>query len=741
MKDKLYKMMNWPEIEAIVYGEEGKPQTILGRHSVSTYTLFQTFQPNVKEVRLVIEEDKEHDKNKEYIMEMADEEGFYAIAILGKIKGSYHYVITDIKGKKHVIADPYDHVMECDGVSFDKFAGGSARDAYKFMGAHVMTINGNSGVGFRVWAPNAMRVSVVGDFNDWNGKSHPMMKDEEKGIFSLFIPGLSAGCTYKYELSVKGGVEYTKRDPFALEIKDGVCIVSDETEYTWSDAGYFKSVDRMDMIKKPLNIYQTELAKLADDKGLSAELMDKLVSHLKDGGYDYVQLIMDMTYKFALPAGIAVKDLKLLVDKLHGSKIGVICEWNPASFAGDAEGLGCFDGTYLYGHLDERKRYNLEIGGNNFNYTRQEVVSFLYSNASYWMKEFHMDGLHVNGLSSMLYLDYGKNDGEWVANIYGSNENLEAIDCIIKLNTVIHRDYPYAITTTREVGAFPKVTDKISDGGLGFDFIWNNGFTEDYLSFMKDGQPFTAINKLTDNMAYAYCENYILTISKEDVIEANDNDVERVEKGAGFFDYIPVPDEKKDAVKRATLAYYMAHPGKKLIYSGQDMDVESAALGKLYRDLSALYSLDHNQFGFEWINAINSGDGVVSFIRKDEYLEHSIFVVCNFSEKEYKTYKFGMPYEGKYKMIFNSDDKKYGGKSAVSNRFKETEDEFYSGRPNSLTVKIPPMSVSMYSYTPYNEEELLKIAEEKVRRYKEKVESEAKSRAKALRDKAVKSEK
>lgn len=723
MKDKLYKMMNWPEIEAIVYGEEGKPQSILGRHSVSNYTLFQTFQPDSKDVKLIVEDD-----DKEYSMEMADEEGFYAIAILGKIKGAYHYIVTDLQGKKHKVVDPYDFEPEMKAEDVKAFRDGTMYDAYKVMGAHVCTIKKVKGTVFRVWAPNAIRVSVVGEFNDWNGKSHPMMKDESTGLFSLFVPGISQGVKYKYELSVKGGNVYTKLDPYAIHSSDSGSIIEESADYKWDDAGFYEKRTKFDTIKSPLAIYEADLKTIIDE----AESLTDYAAKVAEKGFGYVELNPGTDGVYELPVNVSTEKICDMVAAFHAAGIGVILQWNPCGFSLGEEGLKVFDGTYLYGHLDDRRRYNPACDGFNYNYGRPEVDDYLLAGACFWFEQFHIDGMHIDGLSSILYLDYGKYDGEWSPNIYGGHENLEAIEFIKHLNSILHKKYEYCITTTKEVGAFPRVTERLDAEGLGFDYIRNNGYSEDYLEFLKKDGGLKDMRKLTDNMAYAYSENYILTISKDDVIASNEYDYLRVDNGASYFDYIPIADEGKDAVRRATLAYMYAHPGKKLIYSGQEDDAEIKRLNELYKSQNALSSLDSNPYGFEWIGAIDHKDGVISFMRKDEYLNHSIFVVCNFSDNEYANYKFGMPYEGKYKMIFTSDDKKFGGASTLSTKAKETKEEFYDGRANSLTLKVAPMSVAYYSYTPYTEEELLKIAEAKVKKFKERLEQEARAKAKEL---------
>ena len=697
MKDKLYKMMDWPGIEAIVYGEENSPQNLLGRHSTATNTLYQCFFPDAKEVKLCIE--SEGRDAKEYVMEMADEEGFYACALLGKVKDDYSYIVTDINGVKKTVKDPYFYSAMVKIEDSKKFNSGSETEAYKYMGAHVETIDGVKGVAFRVWAPNAMRVSVVGDFNSWNGKANPMMKDEESGIFTLFIPGLAAGCEYKYEIKGHGGLVCMKLDPYSYECNDGKSVVPSNIRYKWEDKEYFDARSGAKLDASPVNIYETEIGRVVDKKGeLSKSAITALIDYLKKMGYNYLKLTMKGDDSYMLPAGVSAPNVKNLVNALHKENIGILYTWNPSFFTVTNEGMSKFDGTYLYGHMDMRKRYNNAFGGFYYNYGREEVLSYLYSAANYWMKEFHMDGFHIEGLSSMLYLDYAKYDGEWIANIYGGHENLEAIEFIKELNLKLHKAYPYVIMTTREESAFPKVTSSNKDGGLGFDFVYNNGFTEDYLSFIKGDRAFEELHMLTDHFAYEYSENYISALSKETVLAANDYDYVRVKNGARFVDYVPVPDENKGTVVRATLAFFMAHPGKKLMYCGQDDENLSLALGQLYNTEPALYSLDNSPYGIEWINNLDKGDGVLSFIRKSEKAEDMIIVVCNFSCKDINNHKLGVMRPGKYKQIFNSEDKKFGGKAATAVKPKETVEEFYEGRYHTITIKIPAMSVSYYKY-------------------------------------------
>lgn len=729
MKDKLYKMMSWPQIEAIVYGEEGNPQTILGRHYVSTYTLYQTFIPDAKSVTLVISDDK-----KSYAMEMADEAGFFAIAIVGKDKRDYVYKVEYKDGKTATIHDPYVFDVQLDKEITNAWNKGACIDADKFMGSHPCTIDGVDGVMFRVWAPNAIRVSVVGDFNNWDGHSYPMIFDEETGIFGLFVPELKAKTEYMYEICAKGDMVYTKRDPYAKESANSHSVVSADREYKWQDKAYIES-----RAKKPVDVvsmFEVDNDLWSDENSdFGIKQIEELVKYISETGYTHVLVNVSTDNFFEISSEIGVANTKKFVDELHKVNVAVLFRWNLTCFAPDEEGIKVFDGTYLYGHLDERKRYNL-VFGYNFNYCREQVKNYLISSANYYFEEFHADGLHIEDISTILYLDYGKNEGEWVPNMYGGNENLDAISFIKDLNSLFHKKYAGIITTTKETCMFPKVTYPVKDDGLGFDYIWDNGFSDDFISFIRSEE--TDVRKLTDNMAYAYSEDYILTMSKEDVIAANDFDYDRVSGGASYFDYATCDDSDKLKLKRAALAFINARPGKKLVYLGQDEKVLSTELISLYKKLPAFNVLDRNPEGFEWVYAFASGNGVIAFMRKGEVFKDNILVICNFSKESFEEYKIGIPFEGKYKRIFCSEESRFGGNYKMSTKAVDTVDEEYDGKESTLTVGLPALSVSYFTYSPYSEEEFLKIAERKADRIRKEMEKEAERIAKELEKEARK---
>ena len=742
MKDKLYKMMNWPDIESIVYGEESNPQKTLGRKYLLNTTLFQTFLPDMQKVFLCLENDE-----KEYEMEMADEEGFYVTAITGKQKGLYRYKAIDKAGKTRVITDPYQFQVTIPNDIKTKWNNGMLYDAYHYLGAHSSVNEGIAGINFCVWAPNAVRVSVVGDFNQWNGKSLPMMKEEETGLFSLFVPELKKNTTYQYEIKIKTGETFRKNDPYSFAVKNG-CSAIVENKKKKSEKTKRTSIPRRNV----LNILKVGRESFGADNGTYLtyrSLAEKIIPYIKEMKYTHVQFCPLMneskekkgqiTSFYALDERYGTADeLKDFIEQLHKEKIGVVFEWIPAYFNKEKEGLCYFDGTYLYGHMDERMRYNVAHDGFIFNYGRPQVNNYLTANALYWLKEFDIDGIFINGLSSMLYLDYGKPDGEWVANIYGGNENLDAINFIKNLNGILHNEKESLLLLTKETSAWPQVTDAVDKGGLGFDYVWNTGFRDDVLTYMQREYEDRneQIQELTNNMVYAYCENYVLPLCDE----------KSQNKENGIVQLFPGDEEEKKANLRILHTFFMCHPGKKMA----DMDMEEKkdqkldqmihSLNNMYMEMPALHSMDRNAEGFEWIQCINHNDGIISFMRKSGYIDETLLIVCNFSKNSYNSYKFGVPLEGKYKEIFLSQDKQFGGDKAVYSRYKETKEEDFDGRKNSLTIRICPLSVSIYQYKPYTEEELLKIAEKKVREIKERLEKEAIRKANALKKMSLKEE-
>lgn len=744
MNKKLYKLMDWPAIEAIQYAEEDQPQKVLGAHVIGKSTLYQTYLPTAVKVDLVLE-----DEDKSVSMDMVDDDGFFAALVNQKVDRKYHYVVTNKEGNSSIYYDPYQYEVSLTDDEISKINSGLHYHVYEVLGAHFTDMDGQEGVVFRVWAPNAVRVSVVGDFNNWNGKVNPMIRHEDTGIFLLFIPGLSEGMNYKYEICMHGGMTHLKADPYAVcsqKSPDTASVLCKESSFSWNDDEWLMTRATFDTKKSPLSIYELNLHAFKEENGANkalSEIAKEIIPFVKKHGYTHVELMPIMEYMneyyngyqttsyYAVSARLGSMDeMKAFIDSFHVAGIGVILDWVPSFFAKDAHGLGNFDGTYLYGHLDERQRENVAYDAYNFNYGRPQVSNFLIANGLYWIENFHADGLRLSGLSSMLYMDYGKSDGQWVPNMYGGSENLEGVEFIKHFNSILHKTYPGVMTIAKETSAWPKITDSLDQDGLGFDYAWNTGFINDMVSYLKKpyDERLSSLNDLTFSMVYAYSENYILPVSHNEVYR----------NGGSLLDCIQLDKKNKQALLRALYAYLMCHPGKKMLYMNQEVDELMAVMNSLYKELPALHELDNDAAGFEWNNSIDHNDGTLSFFRKTQNLEDTLLVVANFSKVKYENFKLGISEEGKYTEIFNSNMKDAGGSYVLNKSEIATNEEYYDGRNNTLELTLEPLSIAIYSYKPFSKEELLAIAERKVELIRAQLEKEALEKAESIRKMTLK---
>ncbi len=755
MTKKLYKLMNWPKIEEIIYSECDNPHELLGPHKQGNQTLFQAYFPDAKEV--FIEWNALRDGVADSVcreqMEMADEDGYFAILISEIDTKNYHYVVKYEDGKEWVTSDPYRFEPQITKKDTEKFRNGIHYTIYEKLGAHPMTLDGEEGTYFAVWAPNAMRISVVGDFNQWDGRVHQMRRLWDSGIFELFIPGVSVGMNYKFELKLKGGITYLKADPYgnAAQLRpDTASVVADLNGFQWEDADFIKNREKFQTGNAPISVYEMYLGSfMAPEDGKEyanyRDIAAQVIPYVKEMGYTHVELMPVMEHPFDASWGYQVigyyaptsrygspEDFMYFVNELHKAGIGVILDWVPAHFPRDTYGLSNFDGTCLYEHQDPRQGFHAHWGTLIYNYGRPEVSDYLIANALFWVEKFHADGIRMDAVASMLYLDYGKNDGEWVANMYGGKENLEAIELIKHLNSIMKKRNPGVLTIAEESTAFPLITASLEEGGLGFDLKWNMGFMNDYIQYIKYDPYFRSHHhgELTFSMIYAYSEKFQLVFSHDEVVHGK----------ATMIGKMPGEREQKFANLRLSYAYMMTHPGKKLLFMGQDLGEfdewnemrqvqwnlrevpEHEGIAKLVKDLNALYrnhnamyELDGEPAGFEWINNISGNESYLTYLRKSNEPEETLLVVANFSgiEREITT---GVPYEGKYKEIFNTDDAKYGGNGVVNNRIKRAVDTEWDTRPQSVTVKLAPLSLSILQFVPYTEEELQKVIEERIRR-------------------------
>ncbi len=733
MEEKLYNLMDWAAIEALVYSEEDNPHSILGPHITEDGVLIQTFLPTAVKASVKVSGGK-----KEYPMIMEDEEGFFAVLIPRKTIPEYTICAEFDNGAVEEFADPYAFVPQITEKDTKKFNAGICYDIYEKLGAHPMVIDGVAGVLFAVWAPNAVRVSVVCDSVLWDGRRLPMRRLWDSGIFELFVPGMKAGTVYKYEIKAKGGLTFLKSDPYgnAAEVRpDNASIVADLTKFTWTDDAYRKERKAMQNKKAPISIYEMHIGswKKPEDGEREfynyREIAPMLAEYIKELGYTHVELMPVMEHPFDASWGYQVtgyyaptsrcgspEDFMYFMNYMHEQGIGVILDWVPAHFPRDTFGMCAFDGTCLYEHLDPRQGWHPDWGTLIYNYGRPEVKNFLIANALFWAEKYHADGIRMDAVASMLYLDYGKKDGEWVANMYGGHENLEAIEFLKHLNSVFKKKYPDVLLIAEESTAWPKITGDVEDDGLGFDYKWNMGWMNDFIDYMSKDPLFRggAHGELTFSMVYAYSEDFILTLSHDEVVHGK----------ASMIGKMPGERSQQFANLRAAYGYMMCHPGKKLLFMGQDfaqysewseakslewnllqydehrqMKEYMTALNKFYREHPAMYQLDHNPDGFTWINAISGNENMLVFTRNTKKREETLLVVCNFSPLVYENRKIGVPYAGKYKEIFNSDREEFGGSGAVNPRLKQSKKEECDDRPNSITIKVPPMGISIFSYT------------------------------------------
>ena len=702
MDQVLYELMDWAGIEEIVYSEAANPERLLGAHEVEEGLLIQVFMPHAVAVAAKV-------GNKSYPMELQDEAGYYAVLLHGKKMTKYLLEITYDNGTTEEVQDPYAFPSQFTDAELKKFDAGIYYDVYRKMGAHPVTIDGVKGVYFAVWAPCAMRVSVVGDFNMWDGRRNQMKRLGDSGVFELFMPGLEAGALYKYEIKNHHGEPMLKADPYGnySELRpDNASIVWDLEQFSWNDEIWMKNRELEAAKDKPLSIYELHLGSWMrhelkmDEDGEPVigsefynyrEIAPKLAEYVKKMGYTHVELMPVMEHPLDESWGYQVTgyyaptsrygtpdDFMYFMNYMHEQGIGVILDWVPAHFPRDAHGLANFDGEALYEHPDSRRGEHPDWGTKIFNYEKSEVRNFLIANALFWLGEYHIDGLRVDAVASMLYLDYGKQDGQWLPNKYGGNENLDAVWFFKHLNSIIHGRGDGSMIIAEESTAWPGVTKDVDDGGLGFTFKWNMGWMNDFLEYMKLDPYFRKDNhnKMTFAMSYAYSENYILVLSHDEVVYLK---CSMLNKMPGYLD-------DKFANLKAGYTFMFGHPGKKLLFMGNEfaqlqewseareldwfllkedrhlhMQNYVRALLQLYKKYRCLYELDDSWNGFQWINADDSYRSIFSFVRYSKTKRKNLLFVMNFTPMERPDYRVGVPKKKKYELVLDSDAEEYGG--------------------------------------------------------------------------------
>ena len=618
------------------------------------------------------------------------------------------------------------------------FGQGTHYDLYKKMGSHLVTDGRRKGAYFAVWAPNAKAVSVVGDFNNWDKDKNPMVREEPLGIYTCFIQGIEEDMIYKYCIETKTGDFLYKADPFAnyAEVRPGTASkVHDISNLKWSDSAWMEKRTTWNMDESPMSIYEAHIGSWKQHPGEEEErfynyreFAVEAAKYMKEMGYTHIELMGIAEHPYDGSWGYQVtgyfaptsrygtpEDFAYMINYFHKNKIGVILDWVPAHFPRDAHGLADFDGTAVYEYADPRKGEHPDWGTKIFDYGKSEVKNFLISNALFWMEHFHVDGLRVDAVASMLYLDYGKQDGQWVANKYGGNQNLEAIEFFKHLNSVVLGRNPGAVMIAEESTAWPKVTGKPEDDGLGFSLKWNMGWMHDFLEYMKLDPYFRKEhhNQMTFAMTYAYSEKYVLVLSHDEVVHLKCSMLNKM-PGLGFDKY---------ANLKVGYAFMMGHPGKKLLFMGQDfaqlrewseereldwylleepehqyLQAFTRDLLKLYKKNKAMYEQDTVGYGFEWVNANDGYRSIFSFIRHSRNNKKNLLFVCNFTPMEWADYRVGVPRRKQYKLILNSDEKQYGGKSEERPLVYKAVKQECDGRPYSFAYKLPPYGVAVFEF-------------------------------------------
>ena len=620
------------------------------------------------------------------------------------------------------------------------FGQGTHYDLYNKLGAHPMTVDEEEGVYFAVWAPNAAAVSIVGDFNEWGENATPMERLEPLGIYQIFLTGIKVGDIYKYCVTAQDGKKTLKADPYGFQAElrpNNASVVADISDFKWHDSRWMKKREKFDDKKNPMFVYEVHPGSWKkheqteeDEDGFYnyREIAHELAAYVKDMGYTHVELMGIAEHPFDGSWGYQVtnyfaptsrhgspEDFQYFMDYMHEHNIGVILDWVPAHFPRDAFGLAEFDGTCLYEYADPRKGEHPDWGTKVFDYGKTEVQNFLICNALFWLEHYHVDGLRVDAVASMLYLDYGREDGQWVPNIYGGNENLEAIEFFKHLNTIVKKRNPGIVMIAEESTAWPKVTDKAEYGGLDFSLKWNMGWMHDFLEYMKLDPYFRKYNhtKMNFAMVYAYSENYMLVLSHDEVVHLK---CSMIEKMPGSYE-----DKFKNLM--AGYAFMTGHPGKKLLFMGQDFgqhrewsekrELDWFLLDKepnrhlqafvkellhLYKNNKCLYEYDCYPEGFEWINADDGDRSIFSFVRHSESGKSNMLFIINFTPVERPDYRVGTTCRRKHTLVLSSDDKKFGGTGKRRPKEYKPAKKECDGRKYSFRYKLPAYGVAVFKF-------------------------------------------
>ena len=709
-----------PQImEALLHGECADVFSHLGMHPLDEGWVVRVFWPEAASVRVV----ERGGQEASFEAAKTHAEGLFEARVAGRRSPfAYHLAVTDAQGAVRCGRDPYSFRPQLASQDQYLFNEGTHYRAYEMLGAHPRCIDGAEGTYFAVWAPNARRVSVVGDFNHWDGRPHCMRSLGASGVWELFVPEVGAGALYKYEILSRQGTILLKSDPFALATERPprtASAVCRDDAFAWGDDAWMAECRACNGLEAPLAIYEVQLGSWRRNLDYRT-LAHQLVAHVAALGFTHIELMPVAEYPFDGSWGYqgtgyfaptarfgAPEDFAYFIDYCHRHAIGVILDWVPAHFPSDAHGLAQFDGTSLYEHCDPRQGWHPDWQTCIFNYGRAEVRSFLISNALFWLERFHLDGLRVDAVTSMLYLDYSRSAGEWVPNAHGGRENLEAVDFLRQLNAAINEHCPDALMIAEESTAWPEVSRPAAAGGLGFHFKWNMGWMNDVLRYMqcdpihrRDHQ-----DDLTFGLLYAHSENFVLPLAHDEVVHGK----------RSLLNKMPGDAWQQRANLRLLYGFMYGHPGKKLLFMGAELaqwdewdhqgelpwhllDDEGHAgvyrwlcdLNQLYRRCAALHRTDAQPAGFEWIDCSDAAQSVVAFVRRAEG-EPPLIFVCNFTPVPRADYQLGLPAAGPYREVLNSDAEIYGGSGLGHGGWVQTEPVACHGRPQSARLHLPPL--------------------------------------------------
>jgi 1,4-alpha-glucan branching enzyme len=697
------------------------PHSILGAHKSNGGVVVRAYRPDARAVRV---------QPAGVEAELKDPAGLWeALLPKAKLPLEYELEVEYADGNTFTLRDPYAFLPTLGDFDLHLIGEGKLEQLYSKLGAHVIEIDGVAGTGFAVWAPNAKAVSVVGDFNSWDGRLHPMRSLGGSGIWELFVPDVGEGAKYKYEIRTRDNRLRIKADPlaFATEHPPANASVVDRSRHDWSDAEWIERRAHQDALRSPMSIYEVHLGSwrrnpAEGNRPLSyLELADELADYVTDLGFTHVELMPVMEHPFAGSWGYQVTgyyaptsrfgtpdDFRYFVDRLHRNGVGVLLDWVPAHFPRDDWALALFDGTHLYEHADPRRGAHPDWGTLIFNLSRDEVRNFLLANGLYWLKEHHADGLRVDAVASMLYLDYSRNDGEWTPNEFGGRENLEAVSFLKAMNETVYRDVPGVTTAAEESTAWPGVSRPTYLGGLGFGFKWNMGWMHDTLTYFQKDPVYRRFHHhtLTFSLMYAFSENFILPLSHDEVVHGK----------RSLLDKMPGDRWQKFANLRALYAYMWAHPGKKLLFMGGELGewdewnydgslhwnlleyAEHQGVQSLIRDLNsiyraqpALYEVDFEPSGFRWLEANDASNNVLAFARLDARGERPVVCVLNLSPLPRYEYRVGMPLCCRWIELLNSDSSFYGGSGVGNLGGVEAEPVPWHDQPFSALLTLPPL--------------------------------------------------